>query len=206
MVLGSGRLLDVPLAALAAEFRRVVLVDALHPLPARLRAHRYRNVELRSEDVTGTLAALHRLRPGDALPPVRSYVPLHAPGVDLVVSLNVLSQLGVLPAEWIERRLGQAAAAATDSFCAALVRAHLDDLARCRASVCLIADIEWQHVGADGTILERESSIFGVPPPAAAEEWRWNIAPAPESDPVISEVRRVIVAYDPGKESPPAAG
>jgi hypothetical protein len=199
VVLGSGRQLDVPLAALGAAFRRVVLVDALHPLSARIKARRYRNVELRSEDLTGTLAALHRLRPGDKLPPARSYAPLHAPGVDLVVSLNLLSQLGVLPAEWIERRLGQAGAAATGSFCAAVVRAHLDDLARCRASVCLIADIEWQHVGADGGVLERESSIFGVDPPFATEEWTWNIAPAPENDPRISEHRRVIVAYDPGK-------
>src|SRR5690242_1514443 len=38
IVLGSGRLLDVPLATLAAAFRHVVLVDALHPLSARLRA------------------------------------------------------------------------------------------------------------------------------------------------------------------------
>ena len=199
MVLGSGRLLDVPLEALAAAFRRVVLVDALHPLSARARAHRYRNVELRGEDVTGTIAALHRLKPGDPLPPIRSYAPLHDAGVDLVVSLNLLSQLGVLPAEWIERRLGQAAVPAADSFCAALARTHLDDLARCKASVCLIADVEWQHVDAAGAIIERDSSIFGLPPPAPAEEWLWELAPAPESDPRFSEVRRVIVAYDPGK-------
>jgi len=202
LILGSGRLLDVPLAALAAAFRRVVLVDALHPLSARIKARRYKNIELRTEDITGTVAALHRLRPDDTLPSVRSYAPLNEPGVDLVVSLNLLSQLGVLPAEWIAGRLGQTDAA-TDGFCAALARTHLDDLARCRAPVCLIADVEWQHVGADGTLLERESSIFGIAPPPAAEEWTWTIAPAPESDPLISEVRRVIVAYDPGK---PGAG
>jgi hypothetical protein len=203
MVLGSGRLLDVPLEALAAAFRRVVLVDALHPLSARARARRYRNVELRGEDVTGTIAALHRLKPGDPLPPVRPYAPLYEGRIDLVVSLNLLSQLGVLPAEWIERRLGQAAVPAADAFCAALARTHLDDLARCRASVCLIADVEWQHVDFAGAIMQRDSSIFGLAPPVAAEEWLWNLAPAPESDPRFSEVRRVIVVYDPGK---PAAG
>jgi len=199
MVLGSGRLLDVPLAALAAVFRRVVLIDVLHPLSARLGTHGYRNVELRSDDITGTIAALHRITPGDELPPVHSYAPLYGTGVDLIVSMNLLSQLGVLPAEWIERRLGESAASAADAFCAALARKHLDDLARCRASVCLIADVEWQHVDSAGTILERDSSIFGLPPPAPAEEWLWNLAPAPESDPRISEVRRVIVAHDPGK-------
>lgn len=199
MILGSGRLLDVPLTALAAAFRRVVLVDAVHPLSARLRAGRYPNVELWCEDVTGTIAALHRLTSRDALPSLDSFAPMHAVGVDLVVSLNLLSQLGVLAGDWIERRLGPAAAAAAEAFAAGLVRAHLDDLARCRAAVALIADVEWQHVGPDGSIVERESSIFGVAPPSAAEEWMWRIAPAPESDPVLSEMRRVIVAYDPGK-------
>lgn len=206
MVLGSGRLLDVPLAALAAAFRRVVLVDAVHPLSARLQARRHPNVELRSEDVTGTIAALHRLKPGAALPAARSFAPMHAAGVNLVVSLNLMSQLGVLASEWIERRLGPAAAVAAEEFAAGLVRAHLDDLTRCPAAVCLISDVEWQHVGPDGAIVERESSIFGVAPPQAAEEWTWRIAPAPESDPVVSEVRRVIVAYDPGKPGAGARG
>jgi hypothetical protein len=199
MILGSGRLLDVPLPSLASAFRRVVLVDALHPLPARLAVRRYPNVELWSQDITGTIAALHRLAPGGALPAARSFSPLHGAGIDLVVSLNLLSQLGVLPAEWIGRRQEPGADAAAEAFSAALARAHLDDLTRCAASVCLITDIEWQHAGADGAIVERERSIFGVAPPPADEEWMWPIAPAPENDPVISELRRVIVAYDPGK-------
>lgn len=206
VVLGSGRLLDVPLAALSAAFRRVVLVDALHPLTARLRAHRYPNVELWSADVTGTIEALHRLKPGDALPVPRPYPPLRWPTVDLVVSLNLLSQLGVLPGEWIERRLGPGAADKAAAFSAALARRHLDDLAHCPATVCLIADVECRYLGADGTVLEREESVAGLALPSAADEWLWPIAPAPESDPVISEVRRVIAAYDPGKAAPGAAG
>lgn len=200
MILGSGRLLDVPLAALASAFRRVVLVDALHPPAVRLRVRRHANVELWLEDITGTAAALHRLKPDEPLPPARSFAPLHDPRVDLVVSLNLLSQLGVLTGEWIERRLGRSSAAA-EAFAADLVRAHLDDLARCRAAVCLVADIEWRHVGGAGELLECESSICGVSPPIADEEWLWPIAPAPESDPVVSEVRRVIVTYDPGKRA-----
>ena len=119
--------------------------------------------------------------------------------IDLVVSLNLLSQLGVLPVEWIERRWGAGFAETAHRFAAALTRSHLEDLARCRATVCLVADVEWQHVAADGRIVEQASSIYDVPPPRADEEWLWPIAPAPESDPVLSERRRVIVAYDPGK-------
>jgi hypothetical protein len=210
IILGSGRLLDVPLAALSAAFRCVVLVDALHPLPARILARRYPNVELRSHDITGTVAALHDLKPGGALPVPRPYPPLRGAGVDLVVSLNLLSQLGVLPGEWISRRLGPGVDGAggdtAEAFSAALARAHLDDLSRCRATVCLITDVERLYSGPDGTVLEREASVAGVALPPPAEAWMWPIAPAPESDPVVSETRRVVVVYDPGKAAPGAGG
>lgn len=202
-MLGSGRLLDVPLAALASAFRRVVLVDVLHPLWARLCVRRYSNVELHAADMTGIVAALPRIASMDELPNMRPFAPLHAPDVDFVVSLNVLSQLGAVPVEWLERRFGAPAAPAADGFGAALTRAHLDDLARCRATVCLITDVERLHVAADGAILERDSTIHDMPPPPAAEDWIWPIAPAPENDPTISEHRRVIVSYDPGKDEVP---
>jgi hypothetical protein len=199
VVLGSGRLLDVPLAELAREFERVVLVDALHPLVSRVRVRRYPNVELRTADVTGTIAALNRLEPGDTLPATQRLALFDDPDVDLVVSLNLLSQLGVLPAEWVERRFGEKSAPTAEAFAASLTRSHLDDLARCAAPVCLITDIEVQYIGPDGATIDRHSSIYDVPPPPSMTEWLWLIAPAPEDHPTISEQRRVIVAHNPGK-------
>lgn len=199
LILGSGLLLDVPLAELAAAFERVVLVDAVHPLAARWQARRHRNVELRTADVSGVIEALRVWRTSDPLPTPPSFAPLHEPDVDLVISLNLLSQLGVLPEEWLRRRGGAAAAVHAAAFGAAVTQAHLDDLARCRATVCLVSDVEWRRVDPAGRIVERGSSIFDVPSPASAEEWLWSIAPAPEADPLLSEQRRVVVAHDPGK-------
>ncbi len=199
VVLGSGRLLDVPLAALAAAFERVILVDAVHPLPSRWRARRYRNVELLEADITGVITALRTLKQGDALPRPVPFGLLNEPEIDLVVSLNLLSQLGVVPVEWLEAHRPDLPAVAVEAFGASLTRAHLDDLARCRAAVCLIADVEQQYVDAAGKVLDRQSTIYGIEPPPAAEEWIWRIAPAPESDPLISEQRRVIVVRDPGR-------
>lgn len=194
VVLGSGLLLDLPLAELAAAFERVVLVDAVHPLAARRQMRRHANVERVTADVSGALEAL---RAGDAFPVPRPFPRLHEADVDLVVSLNLLSQLGVLPEDWLRRRGADTAKAA--ELGAALTRAHLADLARCRATVCLISDVEWRRVDPAGEIVERGSSIFDVPPPPAAEEWLWDIAPAPEADPRLSEQRRVIVAWNPGR-------
>jgi hypothetical protein len=199
-VLGSGPLLDVPLAELASGFERVILVDAVHPLAARWHARRHGNVELLAADVTGVIEPLRALRPGQALPEPRPFALLQEPDVDLVLSLNLLSQLGVLPEDWLRRR-GGAAAGEAAAFGAALTRAHLADLARCRAAVCLVSDIEWMHIDPAGGVVERGSSIFDVPPPAASQEWLWTIAPAPEVARRLSEVRRVIVAHDPGKHS-----
>lgn len=198
VVLGSGRLLDVPLAGLAARFQSVVLVDAVHPLGARWQARRQANVTLLATDITGTAEALHRWRPGEALPVPRPFELLQRDDVDLVVSLNLLSQLGVLPGEWLEKRGG---AAAAEAFSASLTAAHLDDLARSRARVCLIGDVEWWRARADGTVAERSSSIDESAAPAAIEEWIWPMAPAPEADPQLSEFRRVIVARDPGRNA-----
>ena len=199
LILGSGLLLDVPLKELARQFRRVILVDALQPLTARLQARRYANVELVTADLTGVLDALHRWQPGEALPAPRSFDLLQRADIDFVVSLNLLSQLGVLPVEWIEKRAGPPGPAMAEAYAADLTRAHLAELARCPAHVCLIADVDWWRQKPDGTIVERASTVYEVPPPPAVEEWVWAIAPAPESDPLLSEYRRVIVARDPGK-------
>ena len=60
VILGSGRLLDVPLRQLSQQFREVILVDAVHPLGAYALAAWYRNVRLVRADVTGTADELTR--------------------------------------------------------------------------------------------------------------------------------------------------
>jgi hypothetical protein len=198
IVIGSGRLLDVPLAELAGAFDRVVLVDVLHPLPVRWTARRYSNVELLSTDITGTIETLHATKAA-TLPSPRPFARLFERDVDLVVSLNVVSQIGVLPVEWIEKQRGPQAANDAAAYAATLTQAHLDDLTRCTASVCMIADIEWRHVDRQGIEMERHSSIYDVAVPRIDEEWTWTMAPIPERDPNYSHLRRVIVSYDPGK-------
>ena len=54
VVLGAGLLDDVPIDALAAAFRQVVLVDAVHPWRGRWRARRHANVVRLIFDLSGT--------------------------------------------------------------------------------------------------------------------------------------------------------
>ncbi len=191
LVLGSGALLDLPLAELAVSFRHVILVDVVHPWRARLRSFRLANVTRITDDVTGVLDAVSR---GELASP-RPYRLIDDPEVDLVVSLNLLSQLPVVP---VRRLDGRIAAAPLAALAQDLVTSHLADLDRSPASTLLISDVERVVVGRDGRDVERSSLIADLPEPAHEREWWWDIAPAPEADPETSERRRVVARFVPG--------
>ncbi len=191
LVLGSGALLDLPLAELAGAFRRVVLVDVVHPWRARLASRGFANVTRVTDDVTGVLDAVSN---GELASP-RPYQLIDDPEVDLVVSLNLLSQLPVIPVRSLD---GRAAPEPLAAMAQDLVRSHLADLERSRASTLLISDVERVVVGRDGREVERSSLIADLPEPPHDREWWWDIAPAPEADPATSERRRVVARFVPG--------
>ena len=171
VVLGSGALLDVPVTALAEQFAHVVLVDMVHPLGARWRVRGLRNVRLAHHDVGGALApALAGRQPDEQ--ELRGFgAVLQAAAPAFVVSVNILSQLPLLPQELLGR------AAPTD-LGARMVRAHLDLLAACGAPTCLITDT----FRSDGS--QNADLLHGVPLPAPAlDTWTWDIAPRPEVAP-----------------------
>ena len=191
LVLGSGALFDLPLADLAAAFDRVMLIDLVHPWRARLRTRSFANVTLVTDDVTGILEAAAR---GELVRP-RPFPLIDDPEVDLAVSLNLLSQLPVVPVRRLDGRVEPAALAAAAQ---AVVGSHLADLGRSGAATLLVSDVERVVVDPDGRVIERTSLIADLPEPAADRERWWDIAPAPEVDPMSSERRRVIARFVPG--------
>ncbi len=54
-VLGSGWLLDLPLAEMLERTGKVCLIDIIHPPDVTSQVHRYKNVELIEQDITGGL-------------------------------------------------------------------------------------------------------------------------------------------------------
>lgn len=195
LVMGSGALLDLPLDELAAAFRRVVLVDLVHPWRARLATRRFSNVTRITDDIGGILEAVSR---GELVRP-RPFPVLADPEVDLAISLNVLSQLPVIPVRRLDGRIEDEALAQTAQD---LVRQHLADLDRSRATTLLISDVERILLARNGRELERASLIADVPEPVSDRSWEWNIAPAPEADPETSERRRVVARLVPGAFGP----
>ena len=201
VVLGSGLLVDIPLAALAAAFADVVLVDLIHLRTTRRIARNFDNVRLIAADVTGVLEALVRNSP--ALPPPAATLGIDGKA-DLVVSANLLSQLPIAPIAWLDRLRQRGAPVTEDAIVAygrALIDDHLTLLARQAGTVALITDVERLNLPPgqpDAQPLDREDALLGARLPATGCSWIWRIAPAPELDRDFDRHHRVTGIVDPG--------
>ncbi len=163
-VLGSGLLLDVPLAELSDAFTEVVLVDIVHMPAARTTAAAYANVRLVEADLTGLVEDIAAGRSvGTVATPT-----LPEGDADLVVSLNLITQLGVM--------LGRYGVDGP-----ALAAAHLSALRVLPGRVALIGEAarEWRLASE---VVESDRPLDHLDLPVPDETWIWDIAPAPELD------------------------
>ncbi len=197
LVLGSGLLLDVPLAELSALFARVVLVDLAFLPEVRGQAARLGNVTTLEADLTGCLGHL----PGalaaplpDALAALAAGLPAGLAELDFVYSANVLSQLPLFALESLSaleapglqeerrRELG-----------AALVRQHLDGLFALGCPACLVTDRTEQGLRR-GEVEYEVDLLFGVDPGLTGETWVWSMAPDGEAVRGLDVERQVLGA------------
>jgi hypothetical protein len=186
LVLGAGLAHDLPLSELSAAFDRVMLVDVVHLWPVRRAARRLGNVDLVAHDVTESALGLIAGR-RDVRAPERF---LDDGTIDLVVSLNVASQLPVIPLAVLERQ-GMPEGEA-DAIGRRLVEAHLDWLDRFDARTCLLMDAEKRVHRRDGTLVDTISAVRGAAVPEPDESWDWLVAPLDEEIRGYSIVNRVI--------------
>ena len=197
VILGSGLLYDVPVAQLSAAFQQVVLVDLLHPFRTRRQVRRFGNVRTLSADVSGVTEAVHAVaRRGDVpLPRAAPQLFLDDADVDLVASVNLLSQLPCMPVGYL-RRAGVHTRQAMDDFARDVIRAHLDYLRQLPGVVTLIADYEAMTLNRSGDVLKQESTVHDVPLPGADEEWVWRLVPLSRRPPYHSEWLKVAAIVD----------
>ncbi len=185
VVLGSGLLMELPLEVLAARFSEVVLVDAVHGWPERLRARRWPGLRLETADLTGVLEGLSDSGLPEPAPP------LAGRRFDFAVSANLLSQLPLFPLWRLEDGYSPEA---LEAFARSLIERHLEGLRRLAPVSCLISDFE-RHFLDGERLLEADDLLHGLlhgvslPPPDA--EWLWEIAPRPEEAPDYDVRHRV---------------
>jgi hypothetical protein len=183
VVLGSGLLRDVPVDDLAQNFRSVILVDLVHLASVQFycRVRGYSNVTFVTRDISGFDPV------GPCNPKPLQFLENMA-DVDLVISANVLSQIGI----GAESQLLSAAKPLTRTLLAGLITAHIEGLQTLACKTCLITDIGWQERAGDGTVREEGDLMYGIVLPDPEESWPWPVVPFGEISRDFEVVHRVI--------------
>jgi len=193
VILGSGPLLDVPLDELSAMFHEVVLLDIVFLPEVYKRIKGYGNVRLVQHDVTNMARKLY-----ENIQSSHPELPNAAPGVPdidentgLVVSLNILSQLWVMPRAYALKKLRNLDEENIDDWCQQITGSHYAFLQSLRCPVCLIADHEFVKRDKEGKVVSQGSTIAGFTLPDPETSWTWNIIPLGEKDRFVSKELKV---------------
>lgn len=178
-VLGSGWLLDVPIAELAEKVKTVFLVDIIHPPDVRNQVLKYSNVKLIEQDVTGGLIeevwqkagkfSLYKRPVSAANFEIPEYFPDFDP--DLLISINILTQLESLPVEFLKKHT-KIKEEEISRFRTGIQQKHIN-LIRKYKSV-LITDFEEVITSRSGDIKTIPTLLTEMPQGRFREEWTWN--------------------------------
>ncbi|QWR76800.1 hypothetical protein [Candidatus Magnetomonas plexicatena] len=201
VVLGSGNLLDVPLSQLSEKFEKVILVDIVHLAKTLKIIRKFPNVDTLSCDITGVAEDIFNLTKNRTqahieLPePAKTNLPeIQDNRTDLVISLNILSQLTVMPREYILKNDACEDGSTLKRWEYNVLRAHLDALMATKTNVCLITDFEFIERNHRTQSVNQYYTLTGIELPLPEKTWTWNIAPKGEISKDIS-IERKVAAY-----------
>ncbi|MBE0493777.1 MAG: hypothetical protein IBX48_05490 [Thiomicrospira sp.] len=176
LVFGAGTLQDIPLGLLSETFDQVLLVDLVISRNALKLLKSYPNIEYIEADVS---ESLHLLQAG-ILKVETPKAWLDDEAIDLVVSLNLITQLPLLPVRWLKRKF-QISDSQADQLGQGLIKAHLDYLQRFNACVCLIADRVDREFNRQAEKTDEFDPWWGINPPQTSQTWQWEVVSLAES-------------------------
>jgi hypothetical protein len=178
-VLGSGWLLELPLAEMIEKTNKVSLVDIVHPPDVIKQAVNLKNVELVERDITGGLIeeVWQKTRRYSFFNKMRSleniilpeYTPENDPG--MIFSLNILTQLESLLIDFIRKR-SKIREEEFTGFRTEIQKKHIDFLKKYKS--VLITDLSEIFTDNSGVITEEHTMITDLPAGKYKEEWIWN--------------------------------
>lgn len=178
-VLGSGWLLELPLAELAERTRIVHLIDIIHPPDVINQAGNFNNVELIEQDISGGLIAevwqksgkysfLKKMKSLDNIC-IPEFKPEGDPG--MIISLNILTQLESLIIDFIKKR-SKISEEEFTRFKTEIQRRHIDFI--CKHNSVLITDYAEVFIKKSGISSAIPTLFADLPPYRFREEWTWN--------------------------------
>jgi hypothetical protein len=183
VILGSGLLRDTPIIELSRQFREIHLYDLQHLASVRLWAGMkgLTNLHFMTQDLSGLDFAL--VSP-DVEPLPLNFLKSNLE-IDLVISANLLSQIGIGVSRALEDQNERGTIAQR------LLQAHIDGLRNLSCHSILLTDTNYQIIARDGRVLEDIDLMHGAGLPVAMVEWSWPVAPYGELDPAYQAAHRV---------------
>jgi len=188
MIIGSGALHDAPVDELFLLGHRIILVDIVHLAKVRREYAQNDRIIFLEHDVTGLIKPLFDWQ--EAAPSLTAVKARNKlPGVDLVISLNILSQLPIKLIKYAARRN----IPLPNDFENILMDSHLDLLSDLAPKQLIISDLERQY-WADGDTAQRDPALpkdISQRLKKPRDTWDWHIAPKGELDKNISLLHKV---------------
>jgi hypothetical protein len=184
-ILGSGFLQEVPIKFILNHFKKIYLYDLVFPREVRALAKQHTKIELVECDLSGALEFLQNGK-------LRMRSPYFQIPADLVLSVNLLSQLPLKPYQWIlDKKLAEVSEC--EKFCREIIKNHLRLLKQSSQPSLLISDYEKVFYDRNQNLIESQSSLFSVPISGQKlRTWDWHIAPIGELNPRYSMVLKVL--------------
>lgn len=178
-VLGSGWLLDLPLAEMLEKTKKVCLIDIVHPPDVIKQAGSLENVELIEDDVTGGLIEKVWEKAGSnsffsKISSLDSIViPEYNLGNDpgLVISLNILTQLEILPVVFLKRKT-KIREEEYNLFRSEIQKKHIAFLEKNKSLI--ITDYAEVFTDRSGSKTAIPTLLTDLPQGRIREEWTWK--------------------------------
>jgi hypothetical protein len=178
-VLGSGWLLELPLAEMLEKVEKVYLIDIIHPPEVIRQVSNMKGVELITKDISGGLidevwrstsgfSFFRKLRTLEGIV-IPEYKPDKDPG--MVISLNILTQLETLPVRHLLKK-SNATEDELTKFRKEIQDKHIIFLKNFKS--VLITDVTEIFTDKSGVISEKPTLLTNLPDGIYREEWTWD--------------------------------
>lgn len=178
-VLGSGWLLDFPIAEVVDRVHSVSLVDIIHPPDVIRQVAAWKNVDLIEQDVTGGLIeeVWNKTRKYSYLYRLKTLNNINIPDIGfkddpgLVISLNILTQLESQLLVFVRKR-SKISSSEIDSFRRRIQEKHIQFLLKHKS--VLITDYEEVITSRAGGDTIVPTLYCGLPQGRINEKWIWS--------------------------------
>jgi len=184
LIIGAGSLNDIPIAEISSQFKNVYMLDIVFTRDSRRKMRQFDNIEIIECDISG-ISDLMKWRNGEPLPKLSIPVLPNITRPNLVVSVNIMSQLPVIPRNHIETA-GYADDQSLNKWCSKLLENHITLIRSFDTNTCVITDINHTAVSKNGDELDKFDMLYGLMIGEPQNKWKWNLAPIGEIDPEYS--------------------